>query len=328
MDINIKELESKYKHILSKWVQKIDRYSHDKYSPIFIKEYCIHSFMNLYKIIQSYSKEKTYYVLRYDLDPTRKDNLDAIWDIISKYESIGFIVSACNIDKENLDLVLSIPNNDINLFKEKLLDLNYKELSNLNTNMTIEKIETLYLYKILEQDELDWNKWKSIRLKNKSFKSLWVDADTLTMKIDDIETRDRYYNKYEQPNLLELILLRLYLKNTFSYISGKADIERMPWVKADYILSVSDSFKRSQIIHNVNINKEVFNFTNTTRSIKIIKKSEWFILHKEHEFFWSEHKYVELQNKYPHADIIGKAYFGKTHKYIVIEKIKLTSIDI
>jgi hypothetical protein len=153
MDINIKDLESQYSTISYESIIKVDRYFIEAHSPRDVQEYKIYLLMNTYNILQSYYKETLYYSLKYDLGIHRDDNTEAVADIIKAYSGIGFNISACHLNKESLDIILTLPNNDLELFKSGLLTYNYNQLIQLNTNIRIDKIETLYLKKIQEQDD-------------------------------------------------------------------------------------------------------------------------------------------------------------------------------
>lgn len=145
------------------------------------------------------------------------------------------------------------------------------------------------------------------------------------------EVSQKDMKRYEDIEFMNTIILL--------FFSGFITIESI-WWDADEIngkrrlyftfgVQLSDSYIRlleakinqKDVIIKSMYDKNVTDFT--------VKKKWWNIhmLERDIEINWDQTRFVELQKKYPHSDIKAKNYKGKTTKYEVKEKIKLSEFE-
>jgi hypothetical protein len=305
-------------------ILEINNYDPDNLNKIY-NIYKINQIENTINIINSFKKDIKSYIVCYNIKKDI-DNLSIINSISDEYKRIWFIFNWYDINWNTLKIILSIPGEDINEIKNTFYKYIYNLILENSLNIDMEKLKNIILYKIFEINDFEWSSLNDIYLSNNHFKWLWIEYNNLYETLDNIN--DDYYikNKY----WIEILVLGL-LFTEWTIISNlylKDKTSQKFWKdKYDYIIHINSSFRKKNLIDLWYLNKELSLFNNTV-SIKIIKDNDFFLLEKEHIYYWENTKYVDLVKRYPQSKIVSSVYFGKTNKYTVIEKAKINNIDL
>lgn len=285
--------------------------------------YKINSLMNLYNIILHY-EDNTVYRIDYPIEHNNKLNKNLLSELIKVYKEYGVEIIKHKEQEHSISLDIRI-NTELNEFRNKLKVQVYNKINSIQKNYDTDKLINLYLFKILENNDIHWSSWNNIVLHEWYFKELWIIKDEMVINIDDIEKDRNYYNLIERIDFSILVLLYLYLNGNLSYIGNKIDLDRL-WIHSwEYVVNISQNLNRAQLNSFSDISNQLKNIQSNTKSIKVSKKNNDFILEKEHVFYWDQTKYIDLVNRFPYSDITWRNYLWKVNKYIVIEKIKINN---
>lgn len=278
------------------------------------KNYFINTIRNTINLASDDSK---YFSLIFELEKGNELNEDVKNDIINSYQDIWFKIDSSILNDR--ELILNISKS--NTWKNKALKYVNGILDSYNLNIDRTKLKNIVLYKIFERDDLQQAWWNRIRIKLNDL-DLW---DIWWLHYNTLWDRD-YYSIYQRSSIVNLVLLELLLEWTIKEIKQQDYTKRVHSLDADYLITLWKDFSKWNIFNKL---QEHLTLWWTTRSIKISEKNWEYLIEKEHVFIWDEiEKYIDLIKRFPHAEIKNNTYFGKSNRYIVKEKIKISKLEI